>query len=390
MKLDNNQQAFFELVRVGLWEKEVRLAQFEKINYQEVFRLAEEQSVIGLIAAGLDHVVDVKAPQEIVLQFVGTALQIEQQNIAMNKFLGELLEKLNKAAVDYVLIKGQGVAQCYERPLWRCSGDVDLLLNEENYEKGKLFIDSVSEAESKEYDFNKEFNTTIDGWCVELHGSLRCGLSAALNRGVDAIQYDICDNHHVRFWENSGMKIPLPEENDDVLVIFTHYIKHFYKGELGIRQICDWCRLLWTYRDTLNHELLESRLRKMGLRAQWKGFGAFAVDYLGMPVEAMPLYSPDTKWSKKADKICAFVLEVGNFGHNVDASYYSKFPLLIRKAISMWKRIKSLLRHASIFPWHTFRFMPHVIYTGLKATIENGTGYRQIKSGAGKENSVFG
>lgn len=377
---DNNQRAFFELVKAGLWEKNVQLKPFEKVDFNEIYRLADEQSVIGLIAAGLDHVVDGNASQEIVLLFVGTALQIEQQNIAMNKFIGELLEKLKKAAVDYVLIKGQGVAQCYERPLWRVSGDVDLLLNEENYEKGKRFIDSVSETESKEYDFNKEFNNTIDGWCVELHGSLRCGLSGALNRGVDAIQYDICDNHNIRFWEIDGMKIPLPEENDNVLVIFTHFIKHFYKGELGIRQICDWCRLLWTFKDSLDHSLLAARLKKMGLRAQWKGFGAFAVDYLGMPKEAMPFYSPKKKWSKKADKICAFVLEVGNFGQNVDSSYYSKYPLLIRKAISMWKRVKSLLRHASIFPWHTFRFLPHVIYTGVKATIENGTGYRQLKS----------
>lgn len=378
MRLDNNQQAFFALVRAGLWEHDVRLAPFGKIDYNVIYRLAEEQSVVGLVAAGWEHVVDIKAPKDIVLQFVGAALQLEQQNTAINKFIGDVLNKTKNAGIESVLIKGQGVAQCYERPQWRAPGDVDLLLNDENYEKGKAFFDKISETNPKEYGFNKEYQVTVDGWCLELHGSLRCGLSAALNRVVDGIRDSICDNHNVRYWESEGMRIPLPEENDDIIVIFTHFIKHFYKGGLGIRQICDWCRLLWTYRNTINTALLEQRLKQMGLCAQWKGFGAFAVDYLGMPVEAMPLYSVDKKWSRKADKICAFVLEVGNFGHNIDSSYYANKPLLIRKIISMRKRVTSLMRHSTIFPWHTFRFMPHVIYTGMKATIENGTGVRDL------------
>lgn len=376
MEKNTNQEGFFKLLRAGLWEKGVKLGCLATIDYSEVLRLAEEQSVVGLVAAGLDHVKDVKVPQEWALQFVGQTLQIEQRNKAMNKFTDGLLDKLEKAGIESVLIKGQGVAQCYERPLWRSSGDVDLLLNDDNYEKGKAFLEGVSGTKAKEYSFNKEYNTTIEGWCVELHGSLRCGLSAALNKGVDDVQREICDNHHVRYWEREGRRIPLPDANEDALLIFTHYIKHFYKGGLGVRQICDWCRLLWNYRETMNHRLLETRLNQMGLMAQWKGFGAFAVDYLGMPAEAMPFYSSDKKWSRKADKICAFVMEVGNFGHNVDSSYYAKYPLLIRKAISMGRLVKTLLKHATIFPMHSFRFMPHVIFTGVKATVENGTGYK--------------
>ena len=378
MNSDNNQLAFFELLRAGLWEKEARLSGYGSIDYAAIQQMAEEQCVVGLVTAGLEKVVDVAVPKEMLLQFIGQTIQIEQQNTAMNKFIVKILGRLKKAGVESVLIKGQGVAQCYERPSWRSCGDVDLLLNEENYERGKAFLEDISESSAKEYSFNKEYQITIGGWTLELHGSLRSGLSGALNNGVDAIQRDICDNHNVRYWNLDGDRIPLPEENNDALVIFTHFIKHFYKGELGVRQICDWCRLLWTYRESIDIALLDKHLKKMGFRAQWKGFGSFAVDYLGMPSEAMPLYSPAKKWSRKANKICTFVIEVGNFGHNVDNSYYAKYPLLVRKSISMWRRVASLIRHASIFPLHTFRFLPHVVYTGLKATIENGTGYRAL------------
>lgn len=363
--MDNNIKAFFALVRAGLWEKEVRLSQFEKIDFKEVYRLAEEQSVVGVIAAGIEHVKDIKVPQEYVLTFVGRALQVEQQNSEMNRFTSKIMKSLKEAGVDSVLIKGQGVAQCYERPLWRSAGDVDLLLNEENYEQGKKYLSRLSEKVPEEYSFNKEFITTVNGWCLELHGSLRCGLSAALNRSVDEIQRIICDKHHVRYWDNDGEIIPLPEENDDALVIFTHYIKHFYKGELGIRQICDWCRLLWTYRKTIDEVLLNKRLHSMGLVSEWKAFAAYAVEYLGMPADALPLYDGANKWKNKAKKIQVFIVKVGNFGHNEDKSYFSKYPFLVRKTISLWRRTGVMLRHARIFPWSSIKFMPHVLFTGF-------------------------
>ena len=34
----------------------------------------------------------------------------------------------------------------------------------------------------------------------------------------------------------------------------------------------------------------------MGLMSEWKAFAAVAVDWLGMPVEAIPLYSSNRKW----------------------------------------------------------------------------------------------
>ena len=363
--MNGNHKAFFALVRAGLWaDVDTKEIHNEKVDWVEVYRLAEEQSVIGIILAGIEHS-NVKPPQELLLQWIGEVQMLEQQNKAMNQFISRLFDELKKNGIDSVLIKGQGIAQCYENPLWRCSGDVDLLLNEVNYKKGKKYFEKLSESEPEEYSFNKEYITNIKGWCVELHGSLRCGLSAALNRGVDAIQQDICDNHRIRYWDNEGKKIPLPEENNDVMVIFTHYIKHFYKGGLGIRQICDWCRLLWTYKDSLNHELLEKRIQKMGLMSEWKAFASYAVHFLGMPEDAIPLYDGSSKCKRKAGKIQNFIVKSGNFGHNEDDSYFTKYPFVVRKTISMYKRVGALLQHAHIFPMRTIIYLPHVLKTGL-------------------------
>ena len=77
MRKDNTIEAFFALVKGGLWEQEVSLSGLGEIDYDRILLLAEEQAVVGLVAAGLEHVVDVKVPKEFVLQFVGQALQLE-------------------------------------------------------------------------------------------------------------------------------------------------------------------------------------------------------------------------------------------------------------------------------------------------------------------------
>ena len=86
---------------------------FDIIDFKEVIRIAEEQSVIGLVDAGVEYVKDYRVPQNYLLVFVGSALQIEQRNVEMNAFIANLVEKLYQRDISVLLLKGQGVAPCY-------------------------------------------------------------------------------------------------------------------------------------------------------------------------------------------------------------------------------------------------------------------------------------
>ena len=83
----------------------------------------------------------------------------------------------------------------------------------------------------------------------------------------------------MRVWKNDGADVPLPSPDNDVIIVFTHFLQHFFVGGVGLRQICDWCRLLWTYRDSIDRGLLERRLKEMGIVSEWQAFGAFVVEY---------------------------------------------------------------------------------------------------------------
>lgn len=364
---ETSYNSFFSLICAGLWEQEVQLQQYGEIDFSKLMSLAEEQSVVGLVAAGLEHVTDIKLPKEDVLQFVGQALQLEQRNEAMNAFIAELIEKLRRGGVYTLLVKGQGIAQCYERPILRACGDVDLFLSDDNYNKAQALLSPIASSVDKEGELNKHLGMTIDQWVVELHGKLYTGLSHRVDSGLGDIYDETFYGGDVRSWENRGVTVYLLGITNDIVYVFAHILQHFYKGGIGLRQICDWCRLLWQYRDQINLPLLENKIKKMGLMTEWKAFGALAVNELGMPSGAMPFFDNSNQWRRKSRAIKKFVMMSGNFGQNRDNSYYGKYPYVIRKLCSFGRRIGDLSRHAMIFPLDSLRFFPRIMINGLKS-----------------------
>ena len=95
---------------MGLWtEASHNLS--EEVFWGKVFCFAEEQSVIGLVSAGIE-ILNCKVPKPVALQFINETLQIEQRSKAMNAFIAELIGLMHRAGIYTILVKGQGVAQC--------------------------------------------------------------------------------------------------------------------------------------------------------------------------------------------------------------------------------------------------------------------------------------
>ena len=369
MKKNNTIDVFFALLRAGLWERDIKLSEYGVVDFKKIYRLAEEQAVIGLIAAGLEHVADKTVPKDVALFFAGTALQIEQRNLAMNSFVAELIDKMRRNDIYTLLLKGQGIAQCYERPLWRSCGDVDLLLSDSNYQKAFKYLSSLASHYESENHYTQHLAMTIDSWEVELHGSLRNGLWKRMDRTLDRVQHAVFCEGKVRSWLDGYTQVFLPDINEDVVFVFSHILQHYYKEGIGLRQICDWCRLLWIYKKGYDRELLRYRLFAMGVVSEWNAFASFAVEYLGMPVEAMPFYKPSAKLHKKAEKILGYLLKVGNFGHN-ESKTQKEHSVFVRKFFTMLTMVRYSMRHFGVFPRNTIRTCFYQISIGFKTLLK--------------------
>lgn len=368
MHLSITNKIFLELLKVGLWGdlkfkvEGLKFKDFQSLDWGEVYQLAQEQAVQGLVLQGIEAVHEswLKVhgssliSQMLLLQWIGEVQIIEQRNKEMNKFIASLVQKLQSVGIYSLLVKGQGVAQCYEKPLWRCSGNIDLLLSNDNYLKAKKCLIPIASEVANEDKATKHQALVINGFDVELHGKMPFTLSMRVEAGIDEVLNDVFCGGNVRSWDCNGTQVFLPSPDNDVILIFTHFLHHFFIEGVGLRQICDWCRLLYTYKDTLNYGLLESRIRKMGLMSEWKAFASLAVETLGMPVESMPFY--DVRFKDKGEKVLGRVLKSGNFGHNKDLSYRTRYSGMTYKIVAVWRRLKDFASLVPVFPVDASRF----------------------------------
>ena len=169
---NKNHIAFWEFLKTGLWADveytDLGTQRFsDSADWEIVYQLAEEQSVIGLVLAGIEKTNTNRTgnknrvPQELLLQWIGEVQMLEQQNKAMNQFIAELIDKLRSSDIYALLVKGQGIAQCYEKPLWRACGDVDLLLSDSNYEMAKSFLNPLASSVDKENKKRKRYRLRL-------------------------------------------------------------------------------------------------------------------------------------------------------------------------------------------------------------------------------------
>lgn len=363
----NTKDVFFALLRAGLWEKGVQIQPYGPIDFEALYELAEKQSVEGLVAAGLEHVADMKVTKPQALPFLKKVFSYEGKNAAINSFIERMVGNMHAAGIETLLVKGQGVAQCYERPQWRAVGDVDLFLDNENYEKAKAFLIPLAVKVEDEDVSRKHLGMTIDQWTVELHGTLRGPLLRRINKMIDEVQRDTFEHKRFRIWRNGDTDVLLPAPDEDVIFVFTHILQHYFGSGIGLRQICDWCRLLWTYRNDIDQPLLKKRLSDMRLMTEWQVLCAYATEYLGAPRDAMLLYGPCKRWQRKAELMNTLIMEVGNFGQGRDLSYFKTRPYLVRKAISFKYRFMDAFRNFMIFPIDSTLAFSRTLTRGFKA-----------------------
>ncbi|MBR5075055.1 MAG: nucleotidyltransferase family protein [Bacteroidales bacterium] len=349
---------------------------WKAVDWDAVMQLAREQALVGIVASAFDAIGLGFELQEVMdrsrrKDLAKKVYSIEQRNLKMESFIGKLFAGLESKGLHPVLLKGQGVAQSYLNPQRRNPGDIDVLLYGDEYESAKSLLSAKAQKVMGEGAKEKQQQIYLGGFIVELHGSLRILLGKKFDTELDRLYKRLFEEKHFRTaifpgqtdGQESGHPVKLPDINTDVLYVFCHMLHHFFEGGVGLRQVCDLCRLLYCYRNEIDREWLSAELEKLGFMTEWKAFGALMVDYLGMKPQYVPFLVDEgvdegakgaggisRKWRRKARRIMAYILSTGNMGKNRDLSYKKKYPYIIKKLISLMKIISNFWRLARIFP----------------------------------------
>ena len=346
---------FFALLRAGLWNEVPVRAAFEPCpDWEALYRLAAAQTVVPLVADGIGRLPRELLPTEPerLDPFICDLMSTAKRNQRLDAFIPKLFSSLGE--IPAVLVKGQSVAVDYPEPERRQPGDIDLLVPPVSYEAAKAALLPNATRVEEEAAGILHQGMYFHSVEVEIHGSISTLLSRKLDRSLAALLEEQFDGRRLPEVSLGEARIPVPEADFNAVYLFVHLLQHYWSGGVGLRQVIDWMTFVSVHKRDIHPVILEIRLRNLGLLPMWKVFTGFVQEYLGCPVEKLPLAAaPD---SRKNARIWRYIRRCGNFGKNLDRNR-GKETWIVRKAHSFWRLVLAdRLRHFLVFPRESLRF----------------------------------
>lgn len=311
-KMETNAR-FFTLLRAGLWGTTADASAFVdgKADWQAIIRLAKQQAVLALTFDGMETLPsELRPSKEWAMKWFSAVVRIEQSHDLLNRELANIVRLYTGKGISSLLLKGQGVATLYIRPEHRQCGDIDLYLGE-GYEKAKqlvLTLDVPLEPES-----DKHLGFHWNGVEVENHRKIARFYSPSNDKRLKRFfaNWLTEPQNHYKI-EDVDITIPAPGFNAVYLLI--HAFVHLMQEGIGLRQVCDWARLLSVHAKDIDKERFIREIRFLGLEDVACAFGYIVVNYLGLPVNDFPLSLDSQKIKADGEFLINDILIGGNFG----------------------------------------------------------------------------
>ena len=337
------EQTFWELLRAGLWEIQPLIeTKLTDEQWAEVMKHAKQQTLLGVLFDGMLRLpIDLQPNEETRMKWFWKVNHIEKSNRKRNKVLVEFTEKLKEYDIPSLLLKGQSYAVMYPQPLHRQCGDIDLFIGKKYYEKTCALAKEWGMTSDKNNESPIHKECAWQGVTIELHRKIsnipRLSHHYPLVGWCES-ELEMSNTSFVPSTESLSVRIPSPSFN--ALYVFFHLYQHFLINGVGLRQLCDWARLLHIYKGAYDCHELEERLSKMGILHPWRVFGTLLVNQLGLPQEEFPLYQSS---EKKAEKVLEMIKIDGNFG-------FTRGENKPKSGSFVWRKIKRFLFNSYRYP----------------------------------------
>ena len=363
MELDVTYQSFFALLRAGLWNREPESGCFPLTPevWQRVYKLACKQTVEGIVYDGLLQLPEhYFPPKQLLLNWVVRVYSIEEKNKQMNEVACELYDFYNKNHIQAFLMKGQGVAACYDNPLHRISGDIDLCFTDK-----KDFTQACRLVKENKIEIEKQAGfSACYTWkdvLIELHQYFIDISNPFHSKYLRRLQQQ--ENVHSIYLEMNEQKVLLPSPLLMHLSVNAHILRHLLAFGISIRQLCDSARVCSRYHNSMDQQSLKEIYSKLGIYRWMQLLNSLLVNYLGMPSAYLPF--PLTP-QRKAGMMMKDILQGGSFGYF--GSPFSKEtdePQLYRKHVWLHLLVR-FFRYVRYAPWEACWFPIMHTYSHFK------------------------
>lgn len=360
--------AFFTLLRAGLWGETPDGSCFplQEKEWNLLYGQARKQTVEGIVYDGLLLLPDPYfPPRAVLLQWTAGVDALERRNKRMNRVIGEQNRWFEENGIEAWLLKGQGVAACYEQPLHRSCGDIDWYFpHPQDYEKTVSLLKEKGIRVERQAGFSLAYSW--GGFVVEHHSRLL----DIHNPLANAYLKRIIEKESVRpaVWEEAGMRILLPSPVLAHLLVNTHILKHMLAFGIGLRQLCDSARVCYRYQEVGEGVLLEKIYRRIGIGRWIQLLNRLLIKELGMPGACSPFplaVSANPEWMLEE------IWQGGNFGF-YDRRFGQNEKEPRKKRTHVWRQwFHRMGLHFRYAPWETCWFPLVQVYSRIHIKTKN-------------------
>lgn len=362
MQLNDVEKELFDLLKLSLYplsdssllqiarEDEAVVEWLRDCSWKSLFDLSKEQCVYGILADVLTKCKgDVEVSRDVLLNWIGLVMRLEQRNMKMNRMVISLFGKLRSLGLHPVLMKGQAFAQNYPNPLHRVCGDIDVYFKQdsdcETAIGWAIRVGGQSHKGNESAWEHKHFAVNLQGLEVELHYQMCRFENPRLQQRLQNIidhEFSVSEPYYVRI---EGEEIETVPPTLSVLHQLMHITRHLLEAGVGIRQICDLAVYVDRHCNEINADVLKQYVEELQLCEIAGALGYILVEMLGLKKEKWPLgIVPD-----HAEFVIREIFDGGNFGRQRTA-FQGNNNVFFRKCHSMTYFIKRCLLFRHLLP----------------------------------------
>lgn len=309
--MSETESLFFELIRVALGKSTTfnRVPAIEE--WEAILAIAEKHTVAGFTLNALERLSTqgVKPPTELLLEWIGKAENIRQQNGLVSKRCKEIETTFKEEGFRCCVLKGQGTALYYDNPETRQSGDIDIWVDGSrdsiiDFARHRNIHIGHVDIKHSDMDF-------FEGVPVEVHFLPSRMFNPFKNRMLQRYFRSKAKSQFSNF--DSRVGFTHTTAGFDVVFSLVHIYRHIFEEGIGLRQLLDYYHILIhtnkEQRDEANEMLKQLDMVKFAGGVMYVMRECFDMD------KEYFLCEPNERHGKLLLKE---ILVAGNFGHYDD------------------------------------------------------------------------
>ncbi len=214
----------------------------EKKHLPKLYLLAQRQGLIHMVALALksNQMLGEEPLSERFQKSIRKALLRQEVFVAEEQ---QIYRQFENAKISYVPLKGAVIRQYYREPWLRTSGDIDILVKEEDLGLAKELLTSSLGYEIIKNNYHDISMRTPSNVIVELHFSI-----TENEEGMDLILGKVWEYVHPT--EENSCRYDMEPEYLFFHVV-AHMLYHFKHGGCGVRFLLD----IWTLKEMLTLDM---------------------------------------------------------------------------------------------------------------------------------------